>query len=143
MNQAQRWVLGLVTVVMLAPACGVATTSTTPTTSPVPGVAIPKGFPSDFPVYPGARLTVANQSTANGHPTWGMEWETLDNLAAVQGFYISKLKQGDWTLQLSSSGNGTYSAILTRKSNSKDAGLLTVEVESTVTHIRLELGTSS
>jgi hypothetical protein len=104
---------------------------------------MPKDFPSDFPVYPGARLTVANEATANGHPTWGMEWETLDNLAAVQGFYVSKLSHGDWTLPFSSSGNGTYSAILMRKSNSKDAGLLTVEVESAVTHIRLELGASS
>jgi hypothetical protein len=133
----------LVTVLVLAPACGAPTTSATQTPSPVPAVAMPKDFPSDFPVYPGARLTVANEATANGHPTWGMEWETLDNLAAVQGFYVSKLSHGDWTLPFSSSGNGTYSAILMRKSNSKDAGLLTVEVESAVTHIRLELGASS
>ena len=158
MNPAGRVVLGLVTVMVLAPACGGTTApNTSSSPSPVragssapqangaldPAVAMPKGFPSDFPVYPGARLTVANQATANGQTTWGMEWETLDNIAAVQAFYSSKLNQGDWTLSYDSTGNGGYSAIFTRKSNSKDAGLLTVEAESTVTHIRLGFGTSS
>src|SRR5258708_32113638 len=119
MNRAGRVVLGLVTVLVLAPACGAATTSsTTPTSTPVqsgspstsdsgkldPAVAMPDGFASDFPVYPGARLTRANQVTANGQTTWGMEWETLDNLTAVQSFYMSKLNQGDWTLTYGGSG---------------------------------------
>jgi hypothetical protein len=72
-----------------------------------------------------------------------MEWESLDSLAAVQSFYISKLNQGDWTISYNSADFGGYSAIFTRKSNSKDAGLLTVEPESAVTHIRLGFGTSS
>jgi hypothetical protein len=157
MNPAGRVVLGLVTVLVLAPACGDTTPSShTPTSAPVrsgspspsdngkldPAVAMPNGFPSDFPVYSGARLTRANQVTANGQTTWGMEWETLDTLSAVQSFYMSKLNQGDWTLTYGGSGNGGYSAIFTRKSNTKDAGLLTVELESTVTHIRLGFGSS-
>jgi hypothetical protein len=158
MNPAGRAVLGLVVflVVGLGAACGGTTTSTTSSTAPVassspspsdngkldPAMAMPKGFPSDFPIYPGARLTVANQATANGQTTWGMEWETLDNLAAVQSFYVSKLNQGDWTISYGGTANGGYSAIFTRKSNPKDAGLLTVEVESTVTHIRIGFGTS-
>jgi hypothetical protein len=105
-------------------------------------VAMPNGFPSDFPVYQGARLTRASEVTANGQTSWGMEWETLDNIAAVQSFYAGKLNRGDWTLSYGSSGNGGYSAIFTRKSNPKDAGLLTVEIESNVTHIRLGFGTT-
>jgi hypothetical protein len=158
MNPAGRVVLGLVTVLVLAPACGAATTSRTTPRSPAlqsgspspsdngkldPAVAMPNGFPSDFPVYSGARLTRANQVTANGQTTWGMEWETLDNLTAVQSFYMSKLNQRDWTLSYGGASNGGYSAIFTRKSNPKDAGLLTVELESTVTHIRLGFGTNS
>ncbi len=152
MNPAGRVALGLVTVFVLAlgPACG-ATTGSNPTPTPSasgngqldPAVAMPNGFPSDFPVYPGSRLTQASQVTANGQTSWGMEWETLDTAAAVQTFYMSKLNQGDWTLPYSSSANGAYSAIFTRKSNSKDAGLLTVEVESNVTRITLGFGTSS
>ena len=160
MKPARRFAFGLVTVFVLAlgPACGAATTSsTTSTPSAVgpsstasaangqldPAVAIPNGFPSDFPVYPGSRLTHASQVTANGQTSWGMEWETLGTAAAVQTFYMTKLNQGDWTLPYSSSENGAYSAIFKRKSNSKDAGLLTVEIESNVTHVRLGFGTSS
>lgn len=136
MNRAPRAVLGLVVVLVLAPACGATTTSSTPSAT------MPSGFPSDFPVYAGARLTHANQATANGQTTWSMEWETPDNLAAVQTFYMSKLNQGDWTISNNSSGSAGYSAIFTRKSNPKDAGLLAVEVESSVTHITLALETT-
>jgi hypothetical protein len=159
MNPAGRAVLGLVAVLVLALAlaCGGTTNGATkssssrvassPSASPAngnldPSVAMPNGFPSDFPIYPGARLTQANQVTANGQTTWGMEWETLDNLTAVQSFYMSKLNQGDWTLSFGGASNGGYSAIFTRKSNPKDAGLLTLELESTVTHIRLGFGTT-
>src|SRR5216684_4354821 len=152
MNPGGRVALGLVTVFVLAlgPACG-ATTGSNPTPTPSasgngqldPAVAMPNGFPSDFPVYPGSRLTHTSHVTTNGQTSWGMEWETLDGAAAVQTFYMSKLNQGDWTLPYSSSENGAYSAIFTRKSNSKDAGLLTVEIESNVTRITLGFGTSS
>src|ERR1700687_1310053 len=151
MNPAARVVLGLVTVLLLGPACGATTTSsqspmgssTTDNGKLDPAVAMPNGFPSDFPVYPGARLIRANHVTSNGQTTWGTEWETVDNLAAVHSFYMSRLNQGDWTISFNSSGSGGYSAIFTRKSNPKDAGLLTVEVESNVTHIRLGFGTTS
>lgn len=160
MNQARGCVLALVIFLLvgLGSGCGASNTSSGATSSARvgsnspspsgngnldPAVAMPTGFPSDFPVYRGARLVRANQATANGQTTWGMEWETLDDLAAVQAFYMSKLNQGDWTLSFGGAANGGYSAIFTRKSNSKDAGLLTVEPESGVTHIRLGFGTSS
>lgn len=136
MNYAARVVLGFVMVLVLAPACGA--TSTTSKTS----VALPSSFPSDFPIYPGARLTLANQATANGQTTWGLEWETPDNPAAVQTFYVSKLNQGDWTISSNSPAGAGYAAIFTRKSNPKDAGLLTIEVESSVTHITLAFETT-
>ena len=103
-------------------------------------VTMPNGFPSDFPVYTGARLTAAKQVLANGQTTWGVVWETLDGVDQVQSFYVSKLNQGDWTLTYNGSSSGTFSAIVSRKSNEKDAGILTVESESNVTHIALALG---
>jgi hypothetical protein len=101
---------------------------------------MPNGFPSDFPVYPGARLTAAKQVLANGQTTWGVVWETLDGVDRVQIFYTRKLNEGDWTLTYNGSTGGTFSAIVSRKSNQKDAGILTVESESNVTHIALALG---
>jgi hypothetical protein len=105
-----------------------------------PAVSMPSGFPSDFPVYPGARLTAANQVTANGQTTWGMQWETQDSVQQVQSFYASKLNGGDWTISYNGSTNGSFSAIFMRRSNSKNAGILGVEPQSGVTHITLAFG---
>jgi hypothetical protein len=142
-------------VLVTAAACGGGNTanattkaSSSPSASPTPtpagkldaAVTMPNGFPSDFPVYTGARLTAAKQVLANGQTTWGVVWETLDGVDQVQSFYVSKLNQGDWTLTYNGSSSGTFSAIVSRKSNEKDAGILTVESESNVTHIALALG---
>ena len=105
-----------------------------------PAVSMPGGFPSDFPVYPHARLTTATQAAATGQTTWALQWETLDTVDSVQTFYSSKLKQGDWTVAYNGSGSGGFSVIISRKSNSKDAGILTVDLESGVTHISLGMG---
>jgi len=82
-------------VLVTAAACGGgnmanATTkaSSSPSASPTPtpagkldaAVSMPNGFPSDFPVYTGARLTAAKQVLANGQTTWGVVWETLDGV---------------------------------------------------------------
>lgn len=103
-------------------------------------VATPSTFPSDFPVYPGARLTQASVVTANGQTTFGMKWQTLDSVEAVQAFYSTKLNQGDWMLTYNGSSNGKFSAIFSRRSNQKDAGIFGVELQSGVTDITLAFG---
>jgi hypothetical protein len=105
-----------------------------------PAVAMPSAFPADFPVYPGARLTQASEVTNNGQTTWGMQWETLDGVDAVQGFYVRRLNSGDWTISYNGSSGGNFSAIFSRRSNQKDAGILAVELESDVTRITLAFG---
>jgi hypothetical protein len=103
-------------------------------------VPTPSGFPTDVPVYPGARLTAGASFAANGQTTWGIEWETLDTIDKVQAFYTSKLSQGDWTVQFSGSANGQFSATFSRKSNSKFAGILGADGSSGVTKISMSLG---
>jgi hypothetical protein len=103
-------------------------------------VPTPAAFPTDVPVYPGARLTAGATFAANGQTTWGMEWETLDTVDKVQAFYQSKLSQGDWTIQFSGSANGQFSATFSRKSNSKSAGILGADGSSGVTKISMSLG---
>src|SRR5260370_27155985 len=140
MKPSGREAVGLVAffVLALGPACGAGTSSATLSPSPSaagsatpsgngaidPAVAMPNGFPSDFPIYPGSRLTHASQATANGQTSWGMEWETRDTAEAVQTFYMSKLNQGDWTIPYSSTGNRAYSAVFTLNNNSQNAALL-------------------
>ncbi len=139
----------LVAVVVVGSACGSSTSNPTAKSTPPasggpgklgPAVSMPRGFPSDFPVYPGARLTSAGQVNLNGQMTWGVQWETLDSVDSVQSFYTSKLNQGDWTIKYNGSSNGIVSVIFTRRSNDKQAGILTVESQSNVTHISLALG---
>ena len=102
-------------------------------------VPMPAGFPSDVPIYPGARLTAGAAFTAGGQTTWGMEWETLDGVDKVQAFYSSKLSQGDWAITFSGNASGSFSAIFNRKSNSKSAGILGADGSSGVTKISLSL----
>jgi hypothetical protein len=104
-----------------------------------PEVPTPVGFPSDVPIYPGARLTAGAQFTANGQTAWGMEWETLDTVAKVQAFYAGKLSQGDWNVQFSGTANGSFSAVFNRKSNNSVTGILGADGSSGVTKISLSL----
>ncbi len=99
---------------------------------------MPSGFPSDFPIYTGARLTSASNFGSNGTTTWGMEWESVDSVDKVQAFYTAKLNQGDWTLSFSGSTNG-FSAIFNRKSNSKVGGILGLDRSTGIIKISLAL----
>jgi len=108
-----------------------------------PAVQMPAKFPSDFPVYPGARLTQASEVTANGQTTYGLVWETLDGVETVGGFYAENLNKGDWMLTYNGSANAVFSAIFSRKSNQKDAGILGVELVNGVTHVTAALGVVS
>ena len=136
---------------MAGSACGASTSSSTSNASPKASststgggtldvqVSMPAGFPSDVPIYPGARLTSAGSFNSNGTTTWGMEWETLDSVDKVQTFYTGKLAQGDWTLSFSGSSNGNFSAIFNRKSSSNVGGILGVDGSSGITKISLAL----
>ncbi len=101
---------------------------------------MPADFPSDVPVYTGARLTAAAKFPSSGLTTWGMEWETRDTIDKVHTFYASKLSQGDWTIQFSGpTGPSAFSASFTRKSNAKVIGLLGADGSSGVTKISLSI----
>ena len=104
---------------------------------------MPNNFPTDVPIYTGARLTAAATFSANGQTTWGMEWETLDGIDKVQAFYAGKLSQGDWNIQFSGTSNGAFSAIFKRKSNSSFAGILGADASSGVTKISMSLASAS
>jgi hypothetical protein len=113
--------------------------SATPTPKLDPAVAMPATFPADVPIYPGARLTSEANFTSTGQSTWGVEWETFDSVDKVTAFYTAKLNQGDWSLTFSGGSNGEFTAIFTRKSNTKVDGILGVDGSSGVTKISLAL----
>ena len=105
---------------------------------------MPTGFPSDFPIYPGARLTQAGKFASNGATSWGMGWQTLNGPSKVQQFYVGKLDSGDWRV-VSHSGTATattsYSATFRRRSDGRTTGTLRVAFSGGVTKISLVLTT--
>jgi hypothetical protein len=110
-----------------------------------PGVSLPSNFPSDFPIYPGARTTTEQATTTSSTTSWVVTWETLDGLDMVQSYYSAQLKQNDWTVTLETSSSGDYSATFARKSNANAGGLLIVNNTDKpgVTTMALVLSTGS
>jgi hypothetical protein len=108
-----------------SPAAGASSKSSTAQLDPA--VSVPSSFPTDFPVYSGARPTEEVVLAANGSTSWEVTWETLDSLLKVQSFYSTQLKQGDWTVSFEGTSSGQYSATFTRQSNTNYGGLITVE----------------
>lgn len=105
-----------------------------------PAVSMPSGFPSDFPIYKGARLTQQGQYSSGGKSTWAMSWETLDALEPVGKWYEAQFNQGPWTVTFSGSSSTSYSVTFTRKSNNNDGGLLGVSDGSGYTKIDVVFG---
>ncbi len=101
-----------------------------------PAVAMPVGFPSDFPIYKGARLTQQGQWKANGVTSWAMTWETVEPVERVGKWYESQLNQGDWTVTFSGATTGNFSLTFTRKSNDHVGGIVGVDGEAGITRIR-------
>jgi hypothetical protein len=102
-------------------------------------VPMPEDFPPDVPIYTGARLTSGASFKSTGQEAWGMEWETLDGVAKVQAFFAKQLNQGDWTITFKDSPSGTFTAVYSRKSNSKVSGTLAANADGGVTKILLSL----
>jgi hypothetical protein len=124
-----------------------ARTNTTPTGSPLAPanstmdaeVAMPAGFPSDFPIYPHARLTAAAPFASSGQVAWGMEWQTTDAQAKVSAFYTKQLSSGDWVLGPTASPNGDFAASFTRKSDKSFQGTVYADWNATATRILVSL----
>lgn len=64
--------------------------------------SLPDNFPSDFPIYPEAKL--ASTWAAKGEGTDGLSliWETEDSVSKVSSYYESELEDAGWTLSFTS-----------------------------------------
>ena len=107
------------------------------------GVPTPAAFPADLPVYPMARLTAAAAFSSAGQVTWGMEWETADDPAKVQAYYLRQLNQGDWKLTVGNAPSGAlFAGTFARNSNSHSTGTIAVKADQGLTLIALSLSQS-
>jgi hypothetical protein len=146
-----RWLIVPALLALAVSACGSTSSSTASESSPSPStaqtepssapsggagsgqldpaVATPSGFPSNVPVYGGARLTTGGASSNGGTTIYGMVWETTDSQSQVVAYYQSQLAQGDWTLVSLTSANGLYAGEFTSKSNSKVVGTMSITTD--------------
>jgi hypothetical protein len=141
----------LIALVLAAVACG-GQSATTPSPSGSPlaqasgrlgaEVPMPAGFPADVPVYPKARLTAAAGFPVAAPTSWGMEWQSLDGVAAVQAYYKDKLNHGDWTLTVTSTSATEFKATFGRKSDRSVIGTLDVTAAPGVVKILMSLVTA-
>jgi len=104
-----------------------ATHTQTVTTSPAahsmdPAVALPRDFPKDFPVYPGARPTFVGGDTSFGTTIFTINWETTDSIDQAYAWYQTSLGQGDWTITSKTAGADGDSISFARKSKSSCTG---------------------
>jgi hypothetical protein len=142
----------MVALALVLAACGSpSATAPSPSGSPLPQasgrlgaqVPMPVGFPADVPVYPKARLTAAAGFPSSAPTSWGMEWQSLDNVPPVAAWYRQKLNQGDWSLTVTSSASNEFKATFGRKSDRSVIGTLDVTGTSgIVTKVLMSLVTA-
>lgn len=79
--------------------------------TPGKSVPLPENFPSDVPIYPGARVAISNTTTEGA--TIGLE--TKDDRPKIVRYYEKNLAAHGWKLKTSSSLRG--SIVRGRKNN--------------------------
>lgn len=60
------------------------------------GGSLPKDFPNDFPVYPGAKIVSTFTASSEGKEGTSVVWETGDSAETVAVFYKSNLEAKGW-----------------------------------------------
>ena len=90
---------------------------------------MPPGFPSDFPVYPRARLTAAASFSSTGQVAWGLEWQSLDATSKVQALYPKQFNAGDWALESTSNPEYARAAVDRTKGCGRYHGYLNASLD--------------
>jgi len=99
--------------------------------------SLPDNFPSDFPIYPDAKL--ASSWVASGTDTDGLSliWETEDSVDKVSNYYESELKKAGWTLSFTSETEDSTTFAFEKNNVS---GFIGITVEELKIVISLTLG---
>lgn len=101
-------------------------------TTKIPGVGevstsnkVPDGFPNDFPIYGGAKVTTSSKVTTAGNSGFFVNWETGDAVDKVKEFYSGEFEKGPWksTSNIDSNGTTLFGA---QNTNTKKSATLTL-----------------
>lgn len=96
------------------------------------GGKLPEGFPTDFPVYPGAKIV--NSFTANTEGKDGMSvvWESSDSVGAVSGFYKTNLVSNGWKTTATFEQAGSMTTSFEKEGWGGFMGITTAEGKTTI-----------
>ena len=75
------------------------------------GGKLPDGYPSDLPIYPGAKLTSSWSTTGDNSKGMSLIWGTNDSISQVADYYKKALEANGWkiTASFSQQETSTYS----------------------------------
>lgn len=73
--------------------------ATDPNFKEVKGELLP-GFPTDFPIYPGATLVGSSNNNVEGKPDNGyrVKWTSHDGVVKVMAWYLQELTKNKWII---------------------------------------------
>ena len=99
--------------------------------------SLPDSFPSDFPVYPDAKL--ASSWVADGDRTDGLSliWETEDSVSTVSNYFERELKKSDWVISFTSETEDSTTFAFEKN---ESRGFIGITVEDSKVVISLTLG---
>jgi len=77
---------------------------------------LPEGFPSDFPIYPGGKISASSKTDG----TYTVSFDTDDSKSKVEAYYSANLASNGWTSGEGTSSNdfGTSSTTTLKKDDS-------------------------
>ncbi|MEK7112780.1 MAG: hypothetical protein AAB875_05645 [Patescibacteria group bacterium] len=101
------------------------------------GETLPEGFPSDFPLYPEAKIV--SSFTANGGGTSGVSvvWESQDSLEKIIAFYKAELPKGEWKIVSSFDREGSSTISFEKDNISGFLGIAKGEKELSIISVTI------
>ena len=101
----------------------------------------PSDFPSDFPIYSGAKYNGGVSTTEEGISGFYATWQTGDSTDKVLAFYNDAFDNGAWkkTATVNSGSDGAFISV-ERKDDASKVGFVTVSNDGSNTQIGIIVG---
>ena len=119
--------LALVGILLLAGLFGCQKTTPQPAAGSSEKISLPVNFPSDFPIYNGAKLLVGRQDLdSGGNPLYLAGWSTKDDYSKVAAFYNQNLVAKGWLITKKTQPNANMKQYQFKKSTGLLRGILKI-----------------
>jgi len=96
------------------------------------GGKLPEGFPSDFPVYSGAKVASSFTANTDGKDGMSVVWETNDSADDVSAFYKSNLVAKGWKVTASFEQDGALTSTFEKEGWGGFMGVTSAEGKTTI-----------